>query len=234
MTPRPHGTRAKYAFEKCRCADCRAANSRYEKERRNRNQGAFQVRHARMTGVFVVTRRGKPGVLYRGTSRADAYRVRNEMNAAIATESPIWASGGTVHQVRAYIRKLQKRGIGLKRISVASGVTYTRILELMNGRSYTKDRPRHRRLKSTTAEKIMGVMVTTRPAGGARIDAGPTWKLVHALLGAGYTRGQIARELGATRRALQLGKATVLGSTAARVEALHARVFFRRTDGSQG
>ncbi len=40
MTPiqhRPHGTRAKYNVEKCRCARCRAANSDYEKQRVRRN-----------------------------------------------------------------------------------------------------------------------------------------------------------------------------------------------------
>lgn len=33
MSERPHGTRAKYVLERCRCEDCRRANREYEQQR---------------------------------------------------------------------------------------------------------------------------------------------------------------------------------------------------------
>lgn len=52
MSGRPHGTRAKYVAEKCRCDDCRAANAAYTRERL-RNEARVRYGIAEPTVAYV-------------------------------------------------------------------------------------------------------------------------------------------------------------------------------------
>ena len=84
-------------------------------------------------------------------------------------------------------------------------------------------------------ERILAV-TAVQARGGQRVDAGPTWALIEELVAAGYTRAQLARELGsrAASPTLQLGRDLVRASTARAVEDLHHRLIGRTGPGRAG
>lgn len=216
---RAHGTRTKYVHDGCRCLPCRMANARYAQEQYARTY--HRPWRSRCVGggrLWLVVH--ETAVVDLRSASSDVARARrDELNAIrpprAATETPHWISPAIV---RRHLRVLQSAGIGLRRIAELSGVSYSRLVELRCGLARRRDRPRRRRLKSATAERIFAVAPHAAP--GARVPAAETWARITALRAAGWSKARIARALGKQRAALQLGRQTVLQRNAAAVARL--------------
>lgn len=228
MTVRPHGTRARYNVEHCRCMPCRIANTRYETMRAARTRQGFRTRHVG-GGYWIVQGVDGGEVKFKSKDPAEARRVRDEMNQEWRRNSinePYWAHGDTIQSVRKYLATLKANGIGLHRVAELTGISRTRLMEIKRGRGFSRNRPAKRRLKSTTAEKILGVPVNAA-AAGAYVPAAETWRVINELRAIGLTKVAIAEAIGQVR-ALQLGRARVTARNARAVQALHDRIYRER------
>lgn len=223
MTIRAHGTRAKYVHEHCRCEPCTLANRRYARENQ-RATSRFRLRHVG-GDWWLVLERATGAELGRSRDRAEAHALMTELNAELDYGQPLWASRGMVAGVRHHLRKLRAAGIGLRRVAAVTGIGYTRLGEIARNRSYNKARPRHRKMRATTAEKILGVRVD-QLAAGAIVDAGETWRLIDELRAAGTAKRRIAAAmLGHAVQGLQLRRDRILKRSADRIRELHDRFF---------
>ncbi len=108
---------------------------------------------------------------------------------------------------RKHIRQLARRGMGYLAIAEASGVNHNIVWGIRTG-----ERKRARR---GTVERILAVDLSCARAG-TRIPAGPTWRLLNALIARGYSKVQLTEWLG-HKRSLQIGKRRVTAKTAAAV-----------------
>lgn len=227
--PRAHGTRTKYMHDGCRCLPCRLANTRYETERYARTAPPWRVRCVGIHRKYLVQHRETKSIDLRTFDAAEAFARRDALNAqakSIDLREPLWASPGTVGAVRRHLATLAAGGVSLRRVEALAGVSRTRLLEVKNQRTYHHDRPRRRRLRQETAERILGVQTIATPAAGARVPAGPTWALIDALLARGVSKTAIARALGSRAKtpALQLRRDFVLQRSADAVREVCARL----------
>ena len=124
---------------------------------------------------------------------------------------------------REHLLWLAEQGIGLRAVAEASGLSRSALQDVRSGVRTSSRRE--------WIERVLAVG-THRAAPGARIDAGPTLALIDELVALGHTKGSIAVRLGATKRALQIGKqGTILRLTADKVEALHRELTASRDAG---
>lgn len=221
---REHGTRTKYAHDRCRCLPCRMANSRYETARQAARRMPWRVHSVGGGRLWIVRSADTREIAVRTHDPLEAAVRRDELNATFRRvadlREPLWASRGTVGTVRRHLAALAACGIGLHQVARLARLSRQRLQEIARGRGLRPDRPRRRRLKQATAERILAVM-TTGAAPGARVPAAETWRIVGELLAAGWTKGRIAQALGAERAALQLGRDRVLRRNADAVRVLH-------------
>lgn len=122
-------------------------------------------------------------------------------------------------RARAHLRKLSRLGVGYKTVADVAGVACSIVAGIRSGR--------RRNCREETERAILGV---TRDAArpGAYIDAAQTWRLVHELLAAGWSKARIAYSSGHQRGALQIGRHRCTRENADRIAALHQQAT-RRT-----
>lgn len=144
-----------------------------------------------------------------------AANSRYEVGRAAARRAGDWNGIVPAARARRHLLDLSRQGVGRRAVAAASGVAQTVIQEIRAGR-----RPQ---IRARTERQLLAV---DRQAfsGGVKVPAAATWRRITQLLEEGYTKGRLARELGMTQPALQLGRRRVLAATAARVERLHARL----------
>jgi hypothetical protein len=229
VTTQPHGTRAKYVGDRCRCLRCRAANSRYSCAQDLRKRGPWRIRSlngARIPTWIVQHRDGS--IRLKTNDRDQARRRCARLNArVIAQRDPFWASDELIAQVRAHLVALTRWGVSLRRIAHICWLSRTRLLELKHGASYNMKRPRKRRLKIRTAQLILAISPEDISlAAGERVPADETWRLIDELLAAGVTKVAIAVAIG-QHRALQVRRRRVRKRTADRIADFHREVFER-------
>lgn len=155
---------------------------------------------------------------YMGGCRCVPCRAANsryETERAAARKRGEWAGVVPAAPARAHLLKLSRLGIGYKSVAAAAGVALSVAAKIRSGERV--------QVRATTLRRILAVDAGAR-ADASTVPAGPTWRRIGQLLEEGYTRGRIARELGAKRPCLQLGRHRVLASTALRVERLHRRL----------
>jgi hypothetical protein len=111
---------------------------------------------------------------------------------------------------REHVLYLRGRGVGYKVVADAANVPSSSVHKIIKGE-------RNRILKST--ETALLSVTVDAIEGGARIPAGPTWKILNRLISAGYTKTQIARWLG-IGISLQISKNLVTVRNARKVERL--------------
>lgn len=117
---------------------------------------------------------------------------------------------------RRHVEHLAAGGVGLKTIAKASGVSHGALSKLMYG---TGTRGPSKRIRPETSAKILAV--TPRDAAdGARIDAGPSWEILDALIAQGMPKSQIAERLGQKGPGLQLSRDVVTARNARAVAEL--------------
>jgi len=120
-------------------------------------------------------------------------------------------------EVREHILWLRTQNVGMRAIEAATGLRRGTIGKIASGQT--------KRCRAETIAKILAVG-THRRAPGALVDARPTWRLINDMLRNGFTKTQIAAELGSTaeRPALQLKRDLILQSTADEVQEMYDRL----------
>jgi hypothetical protein len=218
-----HGTRSRYVTMKCRCAPCRQANSRYQCQLEKQHRPwPYRTRHVG-GGWWLVVHCETKFEVDRSRDRSWAEATRDQLNAEIDRAQPVWASPALTGQVRVHLRRLRQLGIGLHRVAQLTGLSRSRLTEILAGRAHRKNRPRKRRMKYSTAQRILATPIV--PAGGALVAAGPTWERIAALRAAGWTKRRIAQAIGRVCQ-LQLRRTYVLARNAAAIAALAHRSQF--------
>src|SRR6202022_3247214 len=90
----PHGTRAKYVSEKCRCMPCTDANRDYMRSCLARDRQPYRVRRVHGDRWRVVTTAKPERTEFEGTM-TEAYEQRDFLNATAWMEGegvePLWA-----------------------------------------------------------------------------------------------------------------------------------------------
>lgn len=115
-----------------------------------------------------------------------------------------------------HLRSLSRAGLGYKQVADIAQVSTTIVASILFGQ--------RRRIRAHTERAILSVRKTHEVMpDGAKIAAGPTWRLLNELLDGGYTRTWLARQLGSTAKvpALQVGRDLITVRTAGRVQRLY-------------
>lgn len=142
-------------------------------------------------------------------------RYERERRARI--DPPYVAAG----PAREHCRELMAAGVGLKQIAKASGVSHGALSKLIYG-DHARGRGPSKRIRPETMSKILAV-TPSAAAGGARVAAGPTWKLLDEMIAAGVPKAQIAEQLGQRGPGLQLSRNLITSRNARAVVGLHRR-----------
>jgi len=155
-----------------------------------------------------------------------AYNRRR--NQAIARPDEVWLPYVSAEPARRHLAALSAGGVGLKTVARLSRVSHGALSKIVYGEP-GRGRPPSRRVRTQTLEAILAVTVGDA-AGKQRVSAAPTWQLIDELVAAGYTRAELARGLGSRSAVptLQIGRRTVLASTARSMERLHRSLIRRR------
>lgn len=163
---RPHGDRLRY-MAGCRCADCRRANTEYEK------------------------------------SRAAARKAGN------------WNGLVPAQRARAHMAALSTASVGRRQVADASGVADSILFKIISGERL--------KIRALTERAILAV-TPAAAADHALIDAAPSWELLDDLLAVGFSKADLARELGMKTPALQINRSRVTVRNAHDVLLMHQRL----------
>jgi hypothetical protein len=150
--------------------------------------------------------------------RCDLCREANTLYSrerTAACKEGDWNGIVSAAPARAHLIALSEAGVGRRAVAAASDVGNTVLMDIRSGKKPN--------IRARTARMILAV-TPEMASDHALIDAAPTWKLVNAMLAGGFTKGRIAKELGATTMALQLGREQITVRNAHRILALHTRL----------
>lgn len=157
---------------------------------------------------------GPDGVADGSGCRCDPCRAANAAAARERNQSVAPAYVGAA-ETRAHVRWLSEHGVGLKQIVKVSGVAQGTLWKLMYGKG---GRP-SKRIKVETRNRILAVQPSDA-ADGAKISAAPTHANIAELLDRGWTKAAIARAIGQSDTALQVGRKQVTVGNARAITAL--------------
>lgn len=138
-----------------------------------------------------------------------------EKTRAKARKAGDWNGIVTAHRARAHLAHLSDQGVGRRAVGDACDVADSILVAIIKG-----DKTR---IRARTERAILAVTVEAA-ADRALIPAGPTWALLDELISHGYSKSELARELGYKTRALQLNRHQVTVRNAHDVARLHARL----------
>lgn len=152
-----------------------------------------------------------------GCRCADCRRANSayETARAKARKAGDWNGIIPAAKARAHLAALAAQGVGRRAVGDACDVADSVLCEIIAGRKT--------RIRARTERAILGVTAAAA-ADRALIPAGSTWKLLDDLIAGGYSKAELARELGYKTRALQLSRHQVTARKAADVERLHRRL----------
>lgn len=229
-----HGTRGRYVGGKCRCAPCREANRLYYHKRQAEIRAAIadvvagppaepKPRTWRPRGGGPartrVYKNGCPGAPQLGGCPWQSFlRKDSKGGLCIPCRSTLVMNPLVlVGRARSHIRRLGRAGVGYKSVADAAGVSRTICADVLAGR--------RKHIRKATEAAVLGV-TKDAIADGAQVDAGPTWKILDALLARGFTKTFLAAQLGSSGNppALQIKRARCLASTALAVAKLGRRL----------
>lgn len=130
--------------------------------------------------------------------------------------TPAYVGAG---EVRRHLAELADAGIGLKTVAQRSGVSHGALSKIVYGhrRADGTTRPPSKRIRVETRDKLLAV-TPADAADGAKVPASDVWRTVDRLLERGWTKAAIARAIGQSEVALQLGSRFV---TARNARAIH-------------
>jgi hypothetical protein len=236
---RPCGTRAKYVAAKCRCAECRAANTRYYHERQARaKERAIDLGTPSFSGIgFTVSQEHvaapQTWTAPDGSTRVRIYKracagvygrpcptrshLRKDSVGSICAncrEQLVW--NGTIPAARArrHLLTLSRRGVGRRAVAAACDVADTVLQEIRSGKAAAIRRETERRILAVTPDAV---------ADHALVPARQTIGRLCRLLDEGFTKAELARRLGSKARvpSLQIKAGLITAKKAAQVERLY-------------
>lgn len=222
----PCGSRAKYVAVHCRCPKCRAANSRYVRQR-----DALAKAAARELGIRAVPQRAPQlwtapdgtqqirlyqracrGADGRGCPRSRHLRKDSTGDlCGDCRKALVWNGLVSADDVRAHLKRLSRQGVGYKSVAAAADVSTSTLGDILFG-----DKSR---LRAQAARRVLAIDRDAL-ADAALVPAGPTRRRLHRLILEGFTKTELARRLGSKARtpSLQFKGRFVLAKTAVRVE----------------
>jgi hypothetical protein len=143
--------------------------------------------------------------------RCRACRAANSEYAYRCAHEGVDLVGAT--EARRHLAILSRHGIGRRQVAAITGLSPSTIEAVAAGRQ--------RRVRSRTADLILGVGTDEHVASRASVDAGPTHERIAALRRAGLSRAAIARALDYRTESLQiLGRRRITVRNAERVRVL--------------
>jgi hypothetical protein len=149
--------------------------------------------------------------------RCEACRRSNTLYAqarARAKDGGDWNGLVPADRAREHLRKLRRQGVGLRMVAEVTGLSRSILMGIARGG--------RARLCARSERKILRVTPAVR-GDGALVPAAATWRRIEWLIEEGFTKGAIAKALGAQWPALQLRRTRVTVRTAAKVERLYRR-----------
>lgn len=202
-----HGTRSRY-LDGCRCEPCRKANAVSRRSSDARARAAAAERGPRTeTHCIGVDDEPCPTQTKLQSNSIGNYcaRCRHRL---------VWNGFVPAERARAHLFALSAAGIGRRSVADATDVSESILQKIRNGTRTN--------IRAWTERKILAVDVSAA-ADRARIDARPVWRQIRRLVRVhGFTLGEIARRIGQSGRALQLGRKRVTALNAHRVAKLLA------------
>lgn len=155
---------------------------------------------------------------YMGGCRCDLCRKANseyERRRQQARKDGDWNGVVPASRARQHLNRLSRLGVGRRSVAAATDISETILFEIRSGA--------RRNIRARTERLILAVTPEVA-ADHALVSAAHSWKLINLLLGAGFTRGYIAQQLGNKRPALQLGEHQITVRHAADIERLYQRL----------
>lgn len=116
---------------------------------------------------------------------------------------------------RKHLLALSKAGVGRRSVQAATDISDTILAEIRSGK---------RKQIRARIERLILAVTADYKGEAALVPAAPTWKLIEALLRAGFTKGFIALQLGRKTPALQLNRDWITVKNEAAVARLHRRL----------
>ncbi len=138
-----------------------------------------------------------------------------EKSRALARKAGDWNGLVGAERARAHIAHLSSRNVGRRTISDVADVADTVLSAIISG-AKTK-------IRAATERAILAV-TEEAAADHALVSAGPTWELLDELISGGYTKAELALQLGAKMPALQISRNQVTVRNAHEVRLLYARL----------
>jgi hypothetical protein len=184
----------------------------------NAQTNPMQARGLRPASELASNRPHGDRLRYVGGCRCDQCRRANseyERERNLARKAGDWNGIVPITKARKHLDWLSKQGIGRRAVAAVSDVGETVLMDIRRGSK--------KHIRALTERRILAVTVDAA-SDHALIDARPTWQLLDALIDAGYTKSQLARELGRKTPALQIGKGKVTVRNAYDVKRMHERL----------
>lgn len=123
----------------------------------------------------------------------------------------LWNGLVSARRARRHIHHLSFQGVGYKTVADVSGMSRSVVFKIRSGQ--------RRQIRMLSEKRILEVDKRSI-RGSTLIPAKATWQKINWLISEGFTRGRIARMLGAQTAALQLRRDFVAAKTAKKVEEL--------------
>lgn len=155
---------------------------------------------------------------YMAGCRCDQCRRANtayEIERSKARKAGDWNGLVSADKARAHLSALSAKNVGRRSVSDVTGVASSILVEIIAGRKT--------RIRARTERLILAV-TEAAAADRALIPAKATWKLLDELLADGYTKTELAHQLGYKRPALQLDREWVTVRNAHQVKCLYQRL----------
>lgn len=155
---------------------------------------------------------------YMAGCRCDLCRKANssyEAERIKARAAGDWNGIVPARAARRHMLALSKAGIGRRSVQAATDISDTILAEIRSGK--------RKQIRARTEKLILAVTAESR-GDKSLVPAAPTWKLIEALLRAGFTKGFIALQIGRKTPALQLNRDWITVKNEAAVARLHRRL----------
>ena len=237
----PHGTRARYVGAKCRCSECRAANTAYYHSKKKKDAALLiSMNLPKSTEVqeqVWTTAKGEkkvrtyrkacPGVL--GEPCPNKSHLRKDSIGGVCfpcgrklTYNGMVPAGPT----RMHLKKLSARGIGYRTVAEASSMGSSILALVLRG-----DR---KQVRASTERAVLAVTTCSRK-GGVKVSAKGSWGLINYMMKNGLSRSNIASRLGSTakRPALQIRKDTITLTTKRKISEIYSAFLIEKKEAMQ-
>lgn len=137
-----------------------------------------------------------------------------EKARVVARKAGDWNGIVAASRARGHLAALSRQGVGRRAVGDTCGVADTVLSAIITGRK-TNIRAR--------TERLILAVTPAAAADRALIPAAPTWMLLDELIADGYTKSELAKELGYQTHALQLSRQQVTVRNAYDVQRLYEK-----------